>query len=887
MDLLGVTRTIDHAVYTLLNALAIILWRVDSALMGISLLSYRTQDWLTGPDGGVWRLLARLVGVDGIFGLELYQVMLVLALTLFGLSRILRPFFRNLQPVDPGRMLFFAIIAYVFITQGSELLHQAEGWRGEAGGYVYQALSTGESVDLGSLGSGTDLLYAPQDLDGQPPIRAWEAVATSYFLAGDNDDLHAGVPPEEFRRAYCLYDPAVPVDQQTQENAEGCSPRKAWDEWDMLSTQPITQVWGIPLPIDISLSLPIVEEHPENRQQGIRQAQQGVARLALGPVVALFPILEANVGLMLALSASFIYLSLPITLLFGFFLFTEPMVTRLFMQFIGLFIRTLILNGLLALFMVVLMGVAANGSLTIYLGLVGIGLVGGIFLTRLAAATMRETLSMSLSAMGGVWMGATTGVLGEGARRPAQAALGLAKLGAAAGVTYAAGKAGVQAGAVSAAADLLEPVGSTARAGWDDLRGRSPREAQSVMRHGHLPPPLARLVAGEAQRPALDPLSPVGGMPAAAAPAVPLPAGWTGQGGERPASHPIRGTSPADFGAAWSVSTAPDGKGQLPADGSAAARRDERAVDAWVAQMYQAGARGQRQALETGSALVGEEVSREALRAMNRHSQEEAMAVLRATRQAAAEVQARSVSPMRPDGILSPEVLQAVRGKLDGRTMQAFAGAGGERDLAALVATGLQARKEARPEDFRRAMAQAPAGQGEGSPGRTVPRSLGLAPVAAGQHFAAMNRFARLSEQAGLSQEQRQQLLREVGQNGKVSQPLRREIEAAIRKQGDKAAGLSVEDLEARAQALPPTLRGPVEVHLPGKTGKSQSDQDRPGQTGSGHESNKPQRDGALTGRRGSRSSRQVTQTEDPAPGPARGRVAPPALQGRVGGKRS
>jgi hypothetical protein len=293
-------------------------------------------------------------------------------------------------------------------------------------------------------------------------------------------------------------------------------------------------------------------------------------------------------------------------------------------------------------------------------------------------------------------------------------------------------------------------------------------------------------------------------------------------------------------------------------------------VDAWVAQSYQAGGRGRRQALETGAALVGEEVSREALRAMNRHGQEEAMAALRATRQAAAEVQAR------PDGALSPEVLQAVRGKLDAKTAQAFVGTQGERDLAAFVAVGLATHQEARPEDFRRAMAGAPAGQGEGAPGRAVPRALGLDPAAAGQHFAAMNRFARMSEQAGLSQEQRQQLLREVGQNGKVSQPLRREIEAAIRKQGDKAAGLSVEDLEARAQALPPTLRGPVEVHLPGTASKR-----RPG-----HESNKLS-DDELTGRRGSRPSRQVTQTEEQSPSPAQGRVAPPALPGRVGGKRS
>ena len=80
----------------------------------------------------------------------------------------------------------------------------------------------------------------------------------------------------------------------------------------------------------------------------------------------------------------------------------------------------------------------------------------------------------------------------------------------------------------------------------------------------------------------------------------------------------------------------------------------------------------------------------------------------------------------------------------------------------------------------------APAGRGEQAPGRTVPRALGLDPAAAGGHFAAMNRFARLSEQAGLTEAQRRQLLREVQENGRVSDGLRGQIEGAMRRQGGK-----------------------------------------------------------------------------------------------------
>ena len=50
--------------------------------------------------------------------------------------------------------------------------------------------------------------------------------------------------------------------------------------------------------------------------------------------------------LMLALAASFIYLTLPVVVLFGFFLATESMTNRLLMQFVYVIVRTLIINGI-------------------------------------------------------------------------------------------------------------------------------------------------------------------------------------------------------------------------------------------------------------------------------------------------------------------------------------------------------------------------------------------------------------------------------------------------------------------------------------------------------------------------------------------------------------
>ena len=106
MDFIGVTRTIDQAIYMLLNALAIVLWRIDSAIIGMSLYSYATQDWLTGNGGGVWYIMDWLLDTSGLFGLNTWTLFAGLALMLWGLSRIARPFIPSARD-HPGKLLLF------------------------------------------------------------------------------------------------------------------------------------------------------------------------------------------------------------------------------------------------------------------------------------------------------------------------------------------------------------------------------------------------------------------------------------------------------------------------------------------------------------------------------------------------------------------------------------------------------------------------------------------------------------------------------------------------------------------------------------------------------------------------------------------------------------
>ena len=797
MDWMGIDRMIDQAIYTLLNLAAMLLWRLDAAVIGISLYGYATEDWLIRSGGGVWGLLDWLIGGSGIFGLTTWQLVFGLALMLYGLSLLARPFI-GASPVQPGKLFIFALISYVIIGQGSELFPAFESWRAEAGSAAYQGVADSSvELDVDTPASPSDPLGAPADLDGESPLRGWEAVATSYFLVSSQDDLHQSFPPAEFRLAYCLYRPDLPINDQVEENSAGCSPQKAWDEWDLVEVDLLRDIFGIEVELDFDFfdlfdddilepdaeddsgltftttTVPVIQQHPENRELAIRQAQAGVARLAMGSLVALFPLVEANISLMLALAASFIYLTLPISLLFGFFLPTEPMTHRLLMQYVNVVIRTLVLHGLVALFMLLLMGTALSGSLMAYLGLVGVGLVGGLFLSRVAAGTMTETLKIALSSVTRVWLGTSTGLLGQSAAAGAQVASGVAKLGATAALMGVAGASMI---------DLAEAELGTVRSGLRDLDQAAPGPMRGMRDQANrLPAPIAGLTQ------------------------------FTLSPGE--------GEFATDGRAAAGSNDQPSPLDPLVSAGTAAAMLPSRSngpepsseLDTWLAQASVGQGQPPATQTETGRALLGEELAWKVERALARRSQAETAAVLTAAKNVAARLGQETLVQR---GRLTPAALEAVMQELESQTQAAFSDRTGRWDLAALTAAALQEQQTVSPEAFRQAVASAdPSSQA--LPAQQVSRTLGLDPVAVGAHWAALNRFARQSGQAGLSTAEREQLLAQA-QAGQITDELRQTLETKV--QAQRVDGtrppLQVQDLVDTAVALPQSLTGPRQIWI-------------------------------------------------------------------------
>ncbi len=316
---------------------------------------------------------------------------------------------------------------------------------------------------------------------------------------------------------------------------------------------------------------------------------------------------------------------------------------------------------------------------------------------------------------------------------------------------------------------MADPAQAAARSGLDDLKG-------SARKYGERPDAVSRL-AGKVS----DKL-PTGGWEV-----VPALAGWPTGNGKKAAGA---GTQP-----------------------------EENPVDAWTRTFYETKEQGygQQQVEAEGRDLLGEKMSRLARESMERHSQAETTAALKAAQEVAGSKS--QVEMFDEQGRLKQEAIRAVRERL-GDQARVFQGKQGAEDLAVLAAVAAQPRKQVDPAQFRHAAAAASAGSGPQAPGRVVPQAVGLDPVAAGAHFSAMNRFSRVSEQAGLTVEQREQLLQEVHSDKGVSAQLRRQLETSLLQQEvrGQAAGLRVEDVIASAEAMPRTLQGPMAVQMPGET---------------------------------------------------------------------
>jgi hypothetical protein len=471
IDILGIAKAIDNAVYSTVNLVAKVVWQFDAALLSVSWAVYKIQDWLLGDSGQFWKLLGGVIGKNAVISGTVLIFVGTVAVLILGLTKVAQPFLGT-KTRSMWMVLFMIIIAYLCIVEGPGLMQGMEVVRNALATSTYRAVAdiTGGSATINAdgLSANSDFTMGTvKDLDGDGLTRAWEAIAASYFLADTSGEALGTQVPEGFRDAFCLYDTSLgapPASVQPEAysypghmppgtDANGdlvhpglCKPATVWDAWDERGSG-ITFSYQAPYvgfenqdigidPYKLSIPIPQMEyreqqvelvtnpirEHPDNRQIGISQAQAGIGHLLLGLLIIPFGNFAALVDLTLTFAAMVVYLSMPIMALLCVLKDEDLMLGGLVQSYLMLLVRTFLIHFCLSILLALIMGAASSGQVPLFTGICVVGLLLSLVLLFMAGATALEAVRTSFRGV----MSRTVGI----ARDTVDAAGGITGVGA-------------------------------------------------------------------------------------------------------------------------------------------------------------------------------------------------------------------------------------------------------------------------------------------------------------------------------------------------------------------------------------------------------------------------------------------------------------------------
>jgi hypothetical protein len=342
-SVLDPTCPLHDGIYALIRYLAAFLWAINRILL---LLAYQVD---------VIRIWIVEEGLRGAFGIVIGEVELplrgvvLLALWVFGICYFLIPWV-NVRLVDIRRVLSYLLVASVLIQSGGEWLASLERVRGGLGAAL---LTSARRLDGPQLVATRDGEMAAMDqpiYDGAAnAVCATNGLAQRQHGERHADDLAARFL---FADAVDIHCPArrMPADQLP----DGFYENGRYFVEDGLS----------------ALSEP-------ERQARIQLGLDGVTRQAQGLLPALAAALEMAINLLFALALATTWLSIPIALLFAFFLHTEGIFGALVRRLAQIFIQSWTISVLLGIALALLMAAADAGSVGGYLAaaLVCVGLM--------------------------------------------------------------------------------------------------------------------------------------------------------------------------------------------------------------------------------------------------------------------------------------------------------------------------------------------------------------------------------------------------------------------------------------------------------------------------------------------------------------------------------
>ncbi|MAU12440.1 MAG: hypothetical protein CL607_21630 [Anaerolineaceae bacterium] len=342
-------------VYSVLFEMAAVIWSLERALLLTGYVVMSLTDWLVTQ--AFTPLLNALGAQTGIFLVPTFTI----ALLILALSYLIAMFLR-VRVVEFKSAVVWFLVALLLFQGGAQIYGGIEDARRDIADTFYQqglaimADGGGALAVLSDIGNGTEapipepvnqfapFLPSDQDVDGLD-------VAMSYIGADGYDVIAPDSAPHPVERL----------------------------PWSFLNEG------GYFDPATGSAAFPGMGQ--VERETAIGRGVQGISRLLMGILVALFGVLEQIIHLALAIAMGLAFASAFIAILFAFFKHTEVLVWSVLDLVIELFVQSIIMSLFLSLIIsFVLVGaVTGNAVVTFGTALVGLLLVAVLLLASLKA----------------------------------------------------------------------------------------------------------------------------------------------------------------------------------------------------------------------------------------------------------------------------------------------------------------------------------------------------------------------------------------------------------------------------------------------------------------------------------------------------------------------
>jgi len=388
-------KPIMIVLFTFVLSLTQLLWWLNEILLVLAYMLFNLRTFL------VMRVFSAVldifIGPSGTL-VGIIRASFLLAIMVLGITLIARSFFR-INIVNPEKLFMWGAVTVMLLGTGaaSSAYQAIEGFREDLSNGVYQAV-------FGTFLDNPEELAQAFTMEGAPPPHAYGtkeaggiATLVGFPEMNDRSNIRGYNVAGAFVRATMLdvLEPRFSIPSR-------------YDELRGLAGESFRAVyWNDQGPTSLGNL-----DDPE-RTEAFLLAVEGLIRMLLGIIPCFLALLEAVILFCLTVSTGVIFCTIPVGLIFAFFEPTEPMITSLLKLYSQIFIKTMVINVLLGLVMLLLMAGAVLNNGVVFVGVAVIGVLFGVSFAEDSFRTISSSLQ-AFSTSAGQVMGMKGGAMGAG-----------------------------------------------------------------------------------------------------------------------------------------------------------------------------------------------------------------------------------------------------------------------------------------------------------------------------------------------------------------------------------------------------------------------------------------------------------------------------------------